>query len=101
MLAPMSSSKRFWEEVHHHFDPNEPVSVEQAALHVAREPKYNVLATIERKMSATTSDYHRFLLTGAVGNGKSSELNVFTARLTRSLQMAEATALLMGRVSSS
>ncbi|KIG13966.1 hypothetical protein DB30_07382 [Enhygromyxa salina] len=80
----MLGATRFWQEVHHCFDPARPVGVDQPQLHVAREREYNALTVIERCLSAPTGpDRHRYLLTGAVGNGKSSELNFFATRLTR------------------
>jgi hypothetical protein len=72
---------RFWEEIHHWFNPFEPVSLEQPGLHAERDPRYNPILKLERELRLT-NDYCRFLLTGAVGNGKTSELNYFANRLT-------------------
>jgi hypothetical protein len=83
MLRPMNGVTRFWQELHHCFDPSEPVAVDQPELHAEREPRYNAIAKLERRLSAPTQDRHRCLLTGAIGNGKSSELNFFASRLAR------------------
>ncbi|MFO7561782.1 MAG: hypothetical protein R6X02_04010 [Enhygromyxa sp.] len=75
--------QRFWQEIHHCFDPIEAVAVDQPELHAERDVNYNVIARLERRLSVSTRARHRWLLTGAVGNGKSSELNYCAAKLTR------------------
>jgi hypothetical protein len=75
------SATRFWEEVHHWFNPFEPVSLDQPRLHAQRNPRYNPLLRLEHELHLT-NDHSRFLLTGTVGNGKTSELNYFASRLT-------------------
>lgn len=72
---------RFWEETHHWFNPFEPVSLEQPQLHAQRDPRYNPIIRLERELRLT-NDHCRFLLTGTIGNGKTSELNYFASRLT-------------------
>lgn len=81
MLPAMSGHERFWREIHACFDPMEPVGIEQPGLHVARDSDYNPIARLERQVSVPTRDRCRFLLTGAIGNGKSSELNHLAGRL--------------------
>ncbi len=75
------SVRRFWEEVHHWFNPFEPVSLDQPQLHALRDPRYNPIVKLERELRLT-NDFCRFLLTGTVGNGKTSELNHCASRLT-------------------
>ncbi|MFO7567946.1 MAG: hypothetical protein R6X02_35220 [Enhygromyxa sp.] len=75
------SAGRFWEETHHWFNPFEPVSLEQPQLHAQRDPRYNPILKLERELRLT-NDFSRFLLTGTIGNGKTSELNYFASRLT-------------------
>ncbi|WP_181233867.1 AAA family ATPase [Enhygromyxa salina] len=80
----MSDARRFWQETHHCFDPSEPVTIDQSWLHAERDPRYNPIAQIERQLRHVSQDRSRFLLTGAVGNGKTSELNHFASKLTQS-----------------
>lgn len=77
------SVQRFWQEIHYCFDPTVAVAVDQSDLHADRDPGYNAIAKLERRLSVITRGRHRCLLTGAIGNGKSSELNYFAAKLTR------------------
>lgn len=75
------SAGRFWEETHHWFNPFEPVSLEHPQLHAQRDPRYNPIVKLERELRLT-NDFSRFLLTGTIGNGKTSELNHFAGHLT-------------------
>jgi hypothetical protein len=75
------SASRFWEEVHHWFNPSEAVALEQPQLHAERDPDYNPIVKLERELRLTR-DPCRYLLTGTVGNGKTSELNFCASRLT-------------------
>lgn len=75
------SASRFWKEVHHWFNPIEPVSLDQPGLHAQRDPRDNPMVRLEHELQLT-DDHRRFLLTGTVGNGKTSELNHFASRLT-------------------
>jgi hypothetical protein len=81
LYSAQMSATRFWEEVHHWFNPFEPVSLDQPRLHAQRNPRYNPLVRLEHELQLT-NDCSRFLLTGTVGNGKTSELNYFASRLT-------------------
>ncbi|NJK31429.1 MAG: AAA family ATPase [Deltaproteobacteria bacterium] len=77
------SAARFWKEVHHWFDPTEPVGADQPELHAERDPRYNPLVRLADELRLT-DDHCRVLLTGAIGNGKTSELNFFATSLTKS-----------------
>lgn len=75
------SAGQFWEEVHHWFKPDEAVSLDRPQLHAERDPRYNPIVKLERELRLT-NDPCRYLLTGTVGNGKTSELNFCANRLT-------------------
>jgi len=75
------SASRFWKETHHWFNPIEPVSLDLPRLYAQRDPRYNPIVRLEQELQLT-DDHSRYLLTGTVGNGKTSELNYFASRLT-------------------
>jgi hypothetical protein len=75
----MSEVRAFWEEVEAIFDPE--VAVVDPGLFVEREPAYNPLSHIERALRRPTRVNRKYLLTGTVGNGKTSELYHFADQL--------------------
>lgn len=79
----MSDVVQFWQEVHQCFDPIKPIGLDRPELHVARDPKYNPITKIEKTLAVSSRERHRYLLTGTIGNGKSSELNSFAGRLAQ------------------
>lgn len=79
-LAVMTEARRFWEAIEAIFDPELPV--DDPAIFAERDPAYNPLVRLERDLRrpSTTND-SKVLVTGTVGNGKTSELNHFAAAL--------------------
>lgn len=78
MLPVVSDTRSFWEEVERVFDPKRPA--QDPALFAERDPKYNHLATAERRLRRPSED-QKYLVTGTVGNGKTSELFHLSRRL--------------------
>ncbi len=81
MLREMTDLRRFWEEVEAIFDPK--VAAVDPALFAERDPQYNPLSNIERALRRGTRTNRKYLLVGAVGNGKTSELYHFADKLGR------------------
>jgi hypothetical protein len=77
----MSAIRSFWEEIEAIFDPEVPV--EDPALFAERDPAYNPLTHLERVLQRQSRVHRKYLLTGTVGNGKTSELNHFADKLSR------------------
>lgn len=77
----MTAYRKFWEDIEAIFDPEVPV--QDAALFAERDPAYNPLVYLERVLQRSTGPHRRYLLTGTVGNGKTSELNHFAAKLSQ------------------
>lgn len=67
----MNDPRPFWEKVERIFDYRK--SVRDLALFAERDPKYDAIARLERKLRQPT-DHHKYLVTGSVGNGKTSAL---------------------------
>lgn len=67
----MSDPRPFWEKVERIFDHQSPV--QDLALYAERDPKYDPLAKLDRKLRRP-SDHQKYLVTGTIGNGKTSAL---------------------------
>jgi len=75
----MSSDPRsFWKEVEDIFDYQSPV--QNLALFAERDPKYDPIAKLDRKLRRP-SKHQKYLVTGTVGNGKTSALFHLSASL--------------------
>lgn len=71
MIASMSDPRPFWQEVERIFDPKRPV--QDPALFARREPRYDPVAGLEKLLRRPFDD-QKYLVTGSVGNGKTSAL---------------------------
>lgn len=74
----MSSNRAFWDEIEEIFDPEQPAGAE---LFAEREAGYNPLAELVELLEVESRTMQRHLVVGSVGNGKTSELYHFGARL--------------------
>lgn len=72
MLARVSGHRQFWQELEAIFDPD--VAVERPELFAERDPRYNPLARFQRELRRPSKVHRKYLITGTVGNGKTSEL---------------------------
>lgn len=72
------SMRAFWNQVEEIFDPEQPADAE---LFAEREPSYNPLAELVEVLEVESKAMQRHLVVGSVGNGKTSELQHFGARL--------------------
>ncbi|MEM9463667.1 MAG: hypothetical protein AAGF11_56540 [Myxococcota bacterium] len=70
----------FWEKVERTFDYRTPVR--DLALFAERDPEYDPLSRLERRLRRP-SDHQKYLVTGTVGNGKTSALFHLSANLAR------------------
>jgi len=69
----------FWKAVHEAFDPIRPVT--DPALRVEREPRYNPMAELDRRLRLPI-DPMCYGVAGSVGTGKSTELLAVAEKLT-------------------
>ncbi len=67
----MSDPRAFWLEVESLFDHLKPVT--DPALFAERDPRYNAISDIESRLELPTK-HHKYLVSGTIGNGKTSEL---------------------------
>ncbi len=67
----MSDPRPFWLEVEKIFDHLSPVT--DPALFAEREARYNPVAELQKWLRRPT-ERHKYLVTGTIGNGKTSEL---------------------------
>ena len=72
------TQRAFWDQIEEIFDPELPA---EQALFAEREPDYNPLAELVELLEIETQTLRRYLVVGAVGNGKTSELYHFGAQL--------------------
>jgi len=72
------TQRAFWDQIEEIFDPELPA---EQALFAEREPDYNPLAKLVELLEIETQTLRRYLVIGAVGNGKTSELYHFGAQL--------------------
>lgn len=74
----MSDPRPFWEKVERIFDYQSPVH--DLALFAERDAKYDPIAKLDRKLRRP-SDHQKYLVTGTIGNGKTSALFHLSASL--------------------
>lgn len=79
VTAPRDESEAFWRAVHEAFDPIVPVT--DPALRAEREPRYNPLLELDRRLRLPILPMC-YGVAGGVGSGKSTELLAAAARLT-------------------
>jgi hypothetical protein len=75
----MGDARSFWKEVEDIFDYQSPV--QDLALFAERDPKYDPIAKLDRKLRRP-SKHQKYLVTGTVGNGKTSALFHLSASLS-------------------
>lgn len=74
----MSDPRPFWQQVERTFDYRDPVR--NPAWFAERDPSYDPLARLERRLRRP-SEHQKYLVTGTVGNGKTSALFHLSANL--------------------
>ncbi len=74
----MRDPRQLWQAVYEAFDPEVPVH--DTTLRAERDPRYNAVAAIADKLGRPYGE-RKYLLTGTVGTGKTTELLFLVERL--------------------